>query len=82
MGKPSPYRPPGIDPSRGVLGRTSLTGLGKSSPSKRRSSVKRGKHRYWAGFDVAGLEIATRVSFPLIEGSIEFSLSPHDSAYS
>jgi len=45
----------------------------------RGSSVE---HRHCAGFDAAGLVAATRVSFPLIFGSMEFSLSPHSSVYS
>ena len=50
-----------------------------SLAGNRRSRVK---HRHCPGFDVAGLVAATRVSLPLTNTFMEFSVSPDSSVYS
>jgi len=59
--------------------RTPFIALNSRLVGNRRSWVK---HRHCPGFDVAGLVAATRVSLPLTNTFMEFSVSPDSSVYS
>jgi|HubBroStandDraft_1064217.scaffolds.fasta_scaffold14631_3 hypothetical protein len=56
-----------------------LIALNSRLVGNRRSCVE---HRYCRGFDVTGLVAATRVSLPLTNTFMEFSVSPDSSVYS
>jgi len=51
-------------------------------PQRRRSALRENNSSHCPGFDVAGLVAATRVSLPLTNTFMEFSVSPDSSVYS